>query len=105
MPPDRATPGSAQDWLARARSDLAIAQSPLPDRAFLEDLCFQLRRKSSLALARFLNTRPTTGEHRRLFAALREQYPERFLAESGCRWLAKPFRLAELLRVTREVIG
>jgi two-component system NtrC family sensor kinase len=58
-----------------------------------------------------------------MFAALREQYPEmtsrilfvtgdvigtdaeRFLAESGCRWLAKPFRLAELLRVAREVIG
>ena len=28
---------------------------------------------------------------------------ERFLAESGCRWLAKPFRLGELLKVAREV--
>jgi two-component system, cell cycle sensor histidine kinase and response regulator CckA len=28
----------------------------------------------------------------------------RFLEESGCRWLAKPFRLADLLRVTREVV-
>ena len=28
---------------------------------------------------------------------------ERFLAESGCRWLAKPFRLGELLRVAREL--
>ena len=28
---------------------------------------------------------------------------ERFLEDSGCRWLAKPFRLGELLRVTREV--
>jgi PAS domain S-box-containing protein len=28
---------------------------------------------------------------------------ERFLAESGCRWLPKPFRLNELLRVAREV--
>ncbi len=28
---------------------------------------------------------------------------ERFLAESGCRWLAKPFRLAELLRIVRDV--
>jgi two-component system NtrC family sensor kinase len=26
----------------------------------------------------------------------------RFLEESGCRWLAKPFRLADLLRVVRE---
>jgi CheY-like chemotaxis protein len=58
-----------------------------------------------------------------LFGALREGYPEmtehilfvtgdvigtdaeRFLAESGCRWLAKPFRLNELLRVAREVMG
>lgn len=29
---------------------------------------------------------------------------ERFLEESGCRWLAKPFRLADLLRVAREVL-
>jgi len=58
-----------------------------------------------------------------LFAALRESYPEmaahilfvtgdvigtdaeRFLSESGCRWLAKPFRLNELLRVAREVMN
>jgi signal transduction histidine kinase/CheY-like chemotaxis protein len=30
---------------------------------------------------------------------------ERFLAESGCRWLAKPFRLGDLLRTAREVVG
>ena len=30
---------------------------------------------------------------------------ERFLAETGCRWLAKPFRLTDLLRLVREVIG
>lgn len=29
----------------------------------------------------------------------------RFLDESGCPWLAKPFRLAELLRVAREIVG
>jgi PAS domain S-box-containing protein len=29
----------------------------------------------------------------------------RFLEQSGCRWLTKPFRLADLLRVTREVLG
>jgi hypothetical protein len=27
---------------------------------------------------------------------------EQFLKESGCRWLAKPFRLADLLRAVRE---
>ena len=30
---------------------------------------------------------------------------ERFLEESGCRWLTKPFRLADLLRVVREVLS
>jgi signal transduction histidine kinase len=29
----------------------------------------------------------------------------RFLDETGCRWLAKPFRLAELVRAVREVVG
>ncbi len=30
---------------------------------------------------------------------------ERFLEETGCRWLAKPFRLADLLRAARDVLG
>ena len=30
---------------------------------------------------------------------------ERFLEDSGCRWLAKPFRLGELLRAVRETLG
>ncbi|MND07954.1 hypothetical protein D3C83_302710 [compost metagenome] len=30
---------------------------------------------------------------------------EAFLERSGCRWLAKPFRLRDLVRVAREVIA
>ena len=30
---------------------------------------------------------------------------ERFLEESGCRWLAKPFRLADLLRTVRDTLA
>jgi len=30
---------------------------------------------------------------------------EPFLVESGCRWLAKPFRLADLLRAVRDSLG
>jgi CheY-like chemotaxis protein len=30
---------------------------------------------------------------------------ERFLAESGCRWLGKPFRMKELLKTAKEIIG
>jgi len=31
--------------------------------------------------------------------------PEEFLEESGCRWLAKPFRLADLLRAVKETLA
>jgi len=30
---------------------------------------------------------------------------ERFLEESGCRWLAKPFRLRDLVRAAREILA
>ena len=30
---------------------------------------------------------------------------ERFLEESGCRWLAKPFRLGDLLRAARDALS
>ncbi len=40
MPPDRASPGSAKDWLRRARSDLVLAGLPLPDGVLYNDLCF-----------------------------------------------------------------
>ena len=30
---------------------------------------------------------------------------ERFLEDSGCRWLAKPFRLGDLLLAVRETLG
>jgi CheY-like chemotaxis protein len=58
-----------------------------------------------------------------LFGAVRERHPdmaermmfvtgdvigpdaERFLADSRCHWLAKPFRLSELLRLAKAVMG
>lgn len=40
MPLEDRIPGSAADWLARAKGDLAIASADLPQGAFLEDLCF-----------------------------------------------------------------
>ncbi len=30
---------------------------------------------------------------------------EEFLEESGCRWLAKPFRLGDLLRAVRDTLA
>ncbi len=40
MPPERQMPGSPDDWVRRARSDLALAKIPLPEGALYEDLCF-----------------------------------------------------------------
>jgi len=50
MPQDRPVPGSAGDWLARAKGDLAIARAPLPEGAFLEDLCFHAQQAAEKAL-------------------------------------------------------
>lgn len=50
MPQNSTPPGSAADWLARAKSDLAIAQAPLPEGALLEDLCYHAQQSAEKAL-------------------------------------------------------
>ncbi len=53
MPHDN-KPGSALDWLTRARGDLALAAAPLPLGAFLEDLCFHAQQAAEKALKAIL---------------------------------------------------
>ena len=50
MPENRYIPGSPQDWMARAMSDLALARMPLPEGAFYEDLCFHAQQAAEKAL-------------------------------------------------------
>lgn len=50
MPRHKDTPGSAADWLKRAKGDLAIAMVPLPPGAFYEDLCFHAQQTAEKAL-------------------------------------------------------
>jgi HEPN domain-containing protein len=50
MPQDRPIPGTPQDWLVRAKSDLAFARLPLPEGAFYEDLCFHAQQAAEKAL-------------------------------------------------------
>ncbi|MFQ5839322.1 MAG: HEPN domain-containing protein [Candidatus Methylomirabilales bacterium] len=50
MPPDRQIPGSPEDWLRRARSDLALAKVPLPEGALWEDLCFHAQQAAEKAI-------------------------------------------------------
>jgi HEPN domain-containing protein len=50
VPDHRGTPGSPQEWLARAKGDLALAETPLPAGGFYEDLCFHAQQAAEKAL-------------------------------------------------------
>lgn len=50
MPLENAAPGSPDDWLARARGDLALARLPLPPDGFYEDLCFHAQQAAEKSL-------------------------------------------------------
>ena len=50
MPENRLIPGSAKEWLARAKGDLALADAPLPPGGFYEDLCFHAQQAAEKAL-------------------------------------------------------
>lgn len=61
MPPDKIEPGSAQDWMRYARSDLALAQQSPPEGVLLETLCFHIQQSVEKALKAILvhhNIRP-----------------------------------------------
>ena len=50
VPQDRPIRGSPQEWLARARGDLALARAPLPLGDFYEDLCLHAQQAAEKAL-------------------------------------------------------
>jgi HEPN domain-containing protein len=50
VPQGRPIPGAPQEWLARARGDLALARAPLPEGGFYEDLCFHAQQAAEKAL-------------------------------------------------------
>lgn len=43
-------PGSPEDWLARAKSNLALARQPKPEDSLWEDQCFQAQQAAEKAL-------------------------------------------------------
>lgn len=53
MPDSRLSPDSPGEWLNRAKSDLTIAQSPIPG-AYLEDLCYHAQQAVEKALKSLL---------------------------------------------------
>ena len=50
MPPPSPAPGTAREWLDRARGKLALAKQPLPTGGFWEDLCFLTQQAAELAI-------------------------------------------------------
>ena len=91
---ERAADG--EEALARVEAgpfDLVICDLKMPrldGRAFYRWLC---KKNPSLARRMIFVTGDVAGTD-----------AERFLVESGCRWLAKPFRLRDLLRMAHEVM-
>lgn len=50
MPSDKRVHGTPADWLARARGDLAIARTSLPEGGYYEDLCFHAQQAAEKAI-------------------------------------------------------
>ncbi len=46
----RLVPGSPEEWLVRAKADLALAKAALPPGALYEDLCFHAQQAAEKAL-------------------------------------------------------
>jgi HEPN domain-containing protein len=50
VPREGPGPGSAADWLTRARSDLSLASVPPPSGVLYEDLCFHAQQAAEKAI-------------------------------------------------------
>jgi HEPN domain-containing protein len=57
MPPDSLLTGSPEDWLRRARSNLARAREEKPDGVLYEDLCFDAQQAAEKAIKGLLVAR------------------------------------------------
>jgi len=89
-------------------SDGLEALERLKERTYDLVVCdLKMPRLDGTAFFRQLEARDPTIAHRVLFVTgdVAGTDAEQFLEESGCRWLAKPFRLKDLLRVAQEMIG
>jgi HEPN domain-containing protein len=74
MTPDSGFAGEPEDWLRRARSDLALAKQPKPLDALWEDLCFHAQQGTEKAIKGVLVRRgiefPKTHDVRSLLSLL-----------------------------------
>ncbi len=54
MPPDTPVPGSPEDWLRRARSDLALSAIPRPSEVLYNELCFHAQQAAEKSIKAIL---------------------------------------------------
>ncbi len=88
-------------------NDGVEALERLRDRPYDLIICdLKMPRLDGTAFYRELEAIDAAMAHRILFVTgdVAGTDAERFLEETGCRWLAKPFRLKDLLRVSREML-
>ena len=50
MPSKKSTLGTAQEWLKRAKGNLALAKQPKPKEAFWDDLCFDAQQAAEKSI-------------------------------------------------------
>lgn len=50
MPHDEHDIGSPEEWLKKAKSNIAIAKQPKSEDMYFEDLCFELRQSAEKTL-------------------------------------------------------
>ena len=92
-------------YMAERAADGEEALAKIQARAFDLVICdLKMPRLDGRAFYRLLATRAPTLTKRVIFVTgdVAGTNAEAFLEESGCRWLAKPFRLGDLLHAVRE---
>ncbi len=93
-------------YLVDRAGDGEQALTKVGERAYDVVICdLKMPRVDGMAFFRALGDRAPSLSQRIVFVTgdVIGTDAERFLEESGCRWLAKPFRLGDLLRTVREV--
>ena len=54
MPPRKNPSGTAQEWLKRAKGNLALAKQSKPKEAFWDDLCFDAQQAAEKSIKTML---------------------------------------------------
>ncbi len=96
--------GYAADWAADGEQALARVS----DKAYDVVICdLKMPKRDGIAFYKDLvESVPTLSKHVIFVTGdVAGTNAERFLNETGCRWLAKPFRLGDLLRAVREELA